>query len=136
MHIRAICTSGKCQCRCAQNAYVVRLPIKSDSVFDRGQFERFPSPVFLCVFVSRLSEEQPSALLKEMVDNCALGHPFQQWMIAFAKTTDFKKPTPQMLEMIQAFSHSWLQSRINEQGNKHLRDGEHRVNASKVEALA
>ena len=36
------------------------------------------------------------------------------------------------MEMITAMSQSWLQSRINEQGNKILRDGEHRDNASKV----
>jgi hypothetical protein len=38
-----------------------------------------------------------------------------------------------MLEMATALSQSWLQSRINELGNKELRDMEHRRNASKVE---
>ena len=37
-----------------------------------------------------------------------------------------------MLEMVSAFCQSWLQSRINEQGNKDLRDGMNRANASKV----
>jgi hypothetical protein len=40
-----------------------------------------------------------------------------------------------MLEMVAAFCQSWLQSRINEEGNKLLRDAEHRNNASKVGAL-
>ena len=67
-----------------------------------------------------------------MVEKCSLGHPFQQWMIAFAQTNGFKEPTPQMLEMVAAFSQTWCQSRINELGNKWLRDSEHRINASKV----
>lgn len=72
------------------------------------------------------------ATLNAMAGRCVLGHAFQQWMMAFAATVDFREPTPQMLEMVSAFCQSWLQSRINEQGNKELRDGEHRVNASKV----
>ena len=83
-----------------------------------------------------LTKASQSATLMEMVDKCSLGHPFQQWMIAFAQTTGFRYPTQQMLEMISAFSQSFLQSRINEQGNKHLRDSENRVNASKVNVLS
>ena len=67
-----------------------------------------------------------------MANRCCLARPFQQWMIAFALTTDFKTPTKQMLEMASAMGQSWLQSRINEEGNKILRDNQHRNNASQV----
>ena len=73
-----------------------------------------------------------SITLQKMAAKCSLGHPFQQWMIAFAQSTKFTAPSPQMLEMVAAFCQSWCQSRINEQGNKSLRDGAHRANASKV----
>ena len=53
-------------------------------------------------------------------------------MIAFALTTDFEKPTLQMIEMASAMGQSWLQSRINEEGNKIMRDAQHRNNASQV----
>ena len=68
----------------------------------------------------------------KMAKRCILNQPFQQWCIAFAASVDFAYPPKQLVEMIRAFCTSWLQSRINEQGNKVLRDGEAKDNSSKV----
>ena len=69
-----------------------------------------------------------------MANRCCLTKPLQQWMIAFALTTYFEAPTQQMLEMASAMGQSWLQGRINEEGNKILRDQQHPNNASQVGA--
>lgn len=63
-------------------------------------------------------------VLVDMASRCSLAQPFQQWMIAYAMSTNFTEPPSQMLELAEALSQCWLQSRINEQGNKLLRDSE------------
>ena len=78
------------------------------------------------------AEATGSSTLSDMAERCCLARPFQQWMIAFALTTDFEKPTLQLIEMASAMGQSWLQSRINEEGNKIMRDAQHRNNASQV----
>ncbi|MCP4242917.1 MAG: hypothetical protein GY772_20380 [bacterium] len=67
-----------------------------------------------------------------MVKRCVLRQPWQQWCIAFAACVNFTHPPQALREMVSALWEGWLQSRINEQGNKILREGERKDNSSNV----
>jgi hypothetical protein len=76
-------------------------------------------------------EEQCSALATSLCCNSSLETPFMRVAIAFAVETDFLHPSAKIVEMVRAMM-GWMQSRINENANKILRDSEQRDNASKV----
>ena len=73
-----------------------------------------------------------SASVQRYVRRSALSQPVMQWCIAFAASAAWGKPPRQLLELLACVARGWLQSRINEQGNKILREGEARNNASKA----
>jgi hypothetical protein len=52
--------------------------------------------------------------------------------MAYALAGKFSCVLPQLKDLINKAFRGWAQSRINELGNKVLRDGEVRANASKV----
>ncbi len=81
---------------------------------------------------NRITQAMPSAMIQAMVKRCILEQPLMQWCMAFSACVDFTHPPKQLLEIVQALFGGWLQSRINEQANKILRDGERTDNASKV----
>jgi hypothetical protein len=52
-------------------------------------------------------------------------------VLAYSAAVDFKEVPPQVIEIVKAIP-GWLQSRINEGGNKFLRDAERKDNSSKA----
>jgi len=53
--------------------------------------------------------------------------------IAYGKLCNFKAPMPApMRDLLQRSARGWVQSRINEKGNKVIRDAETRNQASKA----
>jgi hypothetical protein len=71
-------------------------------------------------------------LLQKMANRSVLGQPLMQWVIAFAAAEDFNSASSQLMELVRAIFQTWLQSRINEQANKILRDSMHTLTRSKV----
>ncbi len=67
-----------------------------------------------------------------MVERSRLNLPFMLFMIAYAASTGFTTVPQGMRDMLVAWRRGWLQSRVNEKGNKVLRDHEQRDNASNV----
>jgi hypothetical protein len=55
-----------------------------------------------------------------------------QCVIAFASLDDFRSASSQLKQYLLSIFGTWLQSRINEQANKVLRDSERSKSASKV----
>jgi hypothetical protein len=55
-----------------------------------------------------------------------------QCVIAFASLDDFRSASSQLKQYLLSIFGTWLQSRINEQANKVLRDSERAKSASKV----
>ena len=71
-----------------------------------------------------------------MVKNSRLNSPFVLIMIAYAQAADWGTPPLPMREMISAAFSGWIQSRINEKGNKVCRDCETRGNMSKARFIS
>ena len=67
-----------------------------------------------------------------MVRRSKLGHPVMLHAIAHALSTDFAEVPKALLDMADAIFASQLQSRINEKGNKVLREAEMRDALSHV----
>ena len=57
---------------------------------------------------------------------------FMKWCLLFAASTDFTRMPDQLREMLSDAFSGWLQSRVNEKGNKVMRDAEKRNNASQA----
>jgi hypothetical protein len=55
-----------------------------------------------------------------------------QCVIAFAAACDFNTASSQLKQFLQSIFRSWMQSRINENANKVLRESEKKKNATKV----
>lgn len=55
-----------------------------------------------------------------------------QCVIAFAAACDFNTASSQLKQFLQSIFRTWLQSRINENANKVLREAERKKNATKV----
>jgi len=70
-----------------------------------------------------------------MVERSRLNLPFMLFMIAYAASSQFTTVPQGMRDMLDAWRRGWLQSRVNEKGNKVLRDSENRDNASKVQRM-
>jgi hypothetical protein len=71
-------------------------------------------------------------VLNKLAARSVLGQPLMQWAIAFAAAKDFNSASSQLMELVRAIFQTWLQSRINEQANKILRDSMHTLTRSKV----
>ena len=74
------------------------------------------------------------AKISEMVKRCRLMNPFHLWCIAFAATSQWTDVRQELLLLLERTFSGWVQSRINEKGNKAIRDA-HRDNASKVNSI-
>ena len=70
--------------------------------------------------------------VQRMVRRSKLGHPVMLHAIAYALSTDFAEVPKALLDMADAIFASQLQSRINEKGNKVLREAEMRDALSHV----
>ena len=88
--------------------------------------------------LSRKLQEQTSAAAKGFVKRCVFNTPFMQCCIAYAASVGFGVEPgglpEQFLDLVRNIP-GWAQSRINEQANKSLRDGERKDNASKAVTL-
>ena len=62
------------------------------------------------------------AKIKGIVDRCRLGHPFAQWCIAYAATSQWNHVPPPLLSLLRDTFRGWTQSRVNEKANKVWRD--------------
>ena len=69
-----------------------------------------------------------------MVKRWRLMNPFLMWGIAFAATSQGTEVRQELRLLIERTFKCWVQSRINEKGNKAIRDA-HRDNASKVNSI-
>ena len=69
-----------------------------------------------------------------MVKRCRLMNPFHMWCIAYAATSQWTEVRQELRLLIERTFKCWVQSRINEKGNKAIRDA-HRDNASKVNRI-
>jgi len=69
-----------------------------------------------------------------MVKRCRLMNPYHLWCIAFAATSQWADVRQELLLLLERTFSGWVQSRINEKGNKAIRDA-HRDNASKVNSI-
>ena len=69
-----------------------------------------------------------------MVKRCRLMNIFHLWCIAFAATSQWTKVRKELRFLLERTFSGWVQSRINEKGNKAIRDA-HRDNASKVNSI-
>ena len=74
------------------------------------------------------------AKISGMVKRCRLMNPFHLWCIAFAATSQWTDVRQELLLLLERTFSGWVQSRINEKGNKAIRDA-HRDNASKVNSI-
>ena len=74
------------------------------------------------------------AKISGMVKRCRLMNPFHLWCIAFAATSQWADVRQELLFLLERALSCWVQSRINEKGNKAIRDA-HRDNASKVNSI-
>ena len=70
--------------------------------------------------------------VKQMVENCRLGHAFMQWCIAFAASARFRAVPDELRRVIRDTFSGWIQTRVNEKANKVWRDLGNRANASGV----
>lgn len=77
-------------------------------------------------------EDKGSGVLKKAAERSVLGQVVMQWAIAFAAATNFKSASSQLKQLVQRIFGTWLQSRINEQANKVLRDSERSKRANKA----
>ena len=69
-----------------------------------------------------------------MVKRCRLMNPLHMWCIAYAATSQWTEVRQELRLLIERAFKCWVQSRINEKGNKAIRDA-HRDNASKVNRI-
>ena len=69
-----------------------------------------------------------------MVKRCRLMNPFHMWCIAFAATSQWTDVRQELLLLLENTSKCWVQSLINEKGNKAIRDA-HRDSAAKVNSI-
>ena len=74
------------------------------------------------------------AKVSAMVKRCRLMNPFHLWCIAFAATSQWTEVRPEFRLLLERTFACWVQSRINEKGNKAIRDA-NRDNASKVNRI-
>lgn len=72
------------------------------------------------------------AKISGIVKRCRLQQPFQLWCIALAASASWTSVDPRLRDLLANSFSGWVQSRINEKGNKILRDAATRDNASKV----
>ena len=72
--------------------------------------------------------------VSDMVNRCRLTNPFHLWCIAFAATSQWTEVRQELRLLLERTFACWVQSRINEKGNKVIRDA-HRDNASKVKSI-
>ena len=70
--------------------------------------------------------------IKDMVTRCRLGHPFEQWCIAYAAQASWRDVPTALHGLLTDTFSGWTQSRINEKANKVWRDACNRDNASGV----
>ena len=73
------------------------------------------------------------AKIKRIVDRCRLGHPFEQWCIAYAATSQWNHVPPPLLSLLRDTFRGWTHSRINEKANKDLRDAQTRDKLAKAQ---
>ena len=69
-----------------------------------------------------------------MVKRCRLMNPYHLWCIAFAATSQWADVRQELLFLLERTFSGWVQSRINEKGNKVIMDA-HRDNASKLNRI-
>ena len=89
------------------------------------------------VTIVRTSEDRNSAKLNGIVARSRMNHSVMKYAIAYAMSTDFAAMTPpplRLVEMVRHLFRGWAQSRINEKGNKVLRETE--LRGSNGKALA
>lgn len=73
--------------------------------------------------------------VRELVGRSRLNGALMLWCIAYAASTNWAWAPSPMLQLLHHVFRGWGQSRINEKGNKVLRDCECRQGASKARAL-
>ena len=61
-------------------------------------------------------------------------NPYHLWCIAFAATSQWADVRQELLLLLERTFSGWVQSRINEKGNKAIRDA-YRDNVSKVNSI-
>lgn len=82
---------------------------------------------------NRFHEEYAGlAKVSAMVNRCRLLQPFHLWCIAFAATSQWEHVSNHLDKLLRNTFSGWVQTRINEKGNKVLRDAQMRDNASKA----
>ena len=69
-----------------------------------------------------------------MVKRCRLMNPFHMWCIAYAATSQWTEVRQELRLLLERTFACWVQNRINEKGNKAIRDAR-RDNASKVNSI-
>ena len=74
------------------------------------------------------------AKICEIVKRCRLMNPFHLWCIAFAATSQWTDVRQELLLLLERTFSCWVHSRIDEKGNKAIRDAP-RDNASKVNRI-
>jgi hypothetical protein len=79
-----------------------------------------------------LQEYAGIAKIKAIVERSRLSHPFEQWCIAYAATSQWKDVAPPLLSLLKDTFQGWTQTRVNEKANKVWRDVGNRDNASGV----
>ena len=73
-----------------------------------------------------------SQKVKDMVSKCRLGHAFEQWCIAFTAQASWKNVPDEFRRLLIETFSGWIQSRVNEKGNKVWRDACRKDNASGI----
>ena len=67
---------------------------------------------------------------------CRLNHAFEMWCIAFAAISQWLTVSALLDRLLRRTFKGWHQTRINEKGNKVLRDAARTDNASKVAMMS
>jgi hypothetical protein len=97
-------------------------------------FRRTGSSIFPNKYIPVI-QASASPVIQSYAKRSVLNRPFNQWMMGYAVAANFAYVPAPMMEMIEAFAGSWTQSRINELGNKILRELECKTNLNKVPLL-
>ena len=83
-----------------------------------------------------LSQQRRNDKISKIRKRCRLNHAFEMWCIAFAAISQWLMVNEHLDRLLRRTFSGWHQTRINEKGNKVLRDAARTDNASKVAMMS